>query len=1024
MPVDLPAQNADRSYLNLIPSPCFIVTKSHHITWANDAFCKAFNQTPAAFDNQITCEEICNTQYCGTKNCLVDKASRIGKPTEAEVIHRSDKTLTFYNSRAIPMKRDSEETLVLLTNISHHKETLGRLEQLEGDLNTIPTPIMEIDKAFNITYINPAGAMVAGLMPDEALGQKCYNLFKTPHCKTEKCGCARAMQSDAVIHEQTIARPTDGVIIPIKYTAAPVKDGKGNIKGALEYILDITQELRQKQMADEKIENLNTIPTPILAIDTEYNLTFVNPAGAAVVGMNPDEMTGKKCYEFFRTPHCQTEKCACNRAMKSDAIVTEQTIVRPADGVIVPIKYTGAPIKDAKGNIKGALEYILDITDEMKQKHAADEKIENLNTIPTPILAIDTEYNLTFVNPAGAAVVGMKPDEMTGKKCYDFFKTPHCKTEKCACHRAMKSDTIVTEQTIARPADGVIVPIKYTGAPIKDAKGNIKGALEYILDITDEMKRKHAADEKIENLNTIPTPILAIDTEYNLTFINPAGAAVVGMKPDEMTGRKCYEFFKTPHCQTEKCACNRAMKSDAIVTEQTIARPADGVIIPIKYTGAPIKDAKGNIKGALEYILDITDEMKRKHAADEKIENLNTIPTPILAIDTEYNLTFINPAGAAVVGMKPDEMTGRKCYEFFKTPHCQTEKCACNRAMKSDAVVTDHTTVHPSAGVTVPVKYTGAPIKDAKGNIKGALEYLLDISKEHEVERLITRAGDKVASLVGESHQQMDHAASKMTLMNQAIENDAVVLAEATTKVQEMLDSSREMQAMTQSAYKMADNLAHEAAQGKKSGAEASSSMASLQSCILVNNDMAAKLTEQLEEINGFVDVIKEISSQTNLLAFNAAIEAARAGDAGRGFAVVADEIRKLAEKSATSAVDIARIVRAVDKGSQLTMETMKESTIKLNTGSTVISHALDAMEKISNGIVSISDSVDELTTKSGQIHDNGRGVMSHIQNVANSTRENQASTGKAGAAIDETIEALNKLAISSKELQGAINQI
>ncbi len=55
-----------------------------------------------------------------------------------------------------------------------------------------------------------------------------------------------------------------------------------------------------------------------------------------------------------------------------------------AEGVIIPIKYTGAPIKDAKGNIKGALEYILDMTEEARQKQAADEKIENLNTIPTP----------------------------------------------------------------------------------------------------------------------------------------------------------------------------------------------------------------------------------------------------------------------------------------------------------------------------------------------------------------------------------------------------------------------------------------------------------------------------------------------------------------------------------------------------------------------------------------------------------------------------------------------------------------
>ena len=163
------------------------------------------------------------------------------------------------------------------------KQTQARLRQLSTDLDVIPTPIMEIDTKFTITFMNPSGAAVAGLTVDEVVGKKCYDLFKTPHCKTEKCACARAMKTDSVVTEQTIARPQDGVIIPIKYTGAPIKDAKGNINGALEYILDMTEETKQKQVADEKIENLNTLPTPVLAIDTDYTITFINPAGAAVL---------------------------------------------------------------------------------------------------------------------------------------------------------------------------------------------------------------------------------------------------------------------------------------------------------------------------------------------------------------------------------------------------------------------------------------------------------------------------------------------------------------------------------------------------------------------------------------------------------------------------------------------------------------------------------------------------------------------------------------------------------------------
>ena len=484
------ATKQDTQFIDLLAEPSFIVDAHRTIIRANESFLQGFGLKAADVIGKMVCEEACPSSHCGTKECPLTKSQRIRKPATADVIHKNgSKDIRYFRAMASSLNGDGSGALITLSETTAQKNTESRLRQMETDLDVIPTPIIEIDKLFTVTYMNPAGAAVAGLMPEEAVGKKCYDLFKTPHCKTEKCACARAMKTDSVVTAQTIARPADGVIIPIKYTGAPIKDAKGNIKGALEYILDVTEEMKQKQAADEKIENLNTIPTPIMAIDTQFTITYMNPAGAAVVGMTPDEAMGRKCYDLFKTPHCKTEKCACARAMKTDTMVSEQTIARPAEGVIIPIKYTGAPIKDAKGNIKGALEYVLDVTEEMKQRQAADEKIENLNTIPTPIMSIDTEFTVTFMNPSGAGVVGLTPDEAVGQKCYDLFKTPHCKTEKCACARAMKTDCIVSEQTIARPADGVIIPIKYTGAPIKDAKGNIKGALEYVLDATEEMKQ-------------------------------------------------------------------------------------------------------------------------------------------------------------------------------------------------------------------------------------------------------------------------------------------------------------------------------------------------------------------------------------------------------------------------------------------------------------------------------------------------------------------------------------------------------
>lgn len=889
------------AWLDLLLEPSYIVDEKKRVIWANKSFLTRFNLTGEVLFAKMTCEEACPTQLCGTKDCPVEKSRRINKPVATEVIYKDgDKGITFFNSKAMPMN-GSDNTFVTLQDISAQKATEARLRQLSTDLDVIPTPIMEIDTKFAITFMNPAGAAVAGLTVDEVIGKKCYDLFKTPHCKTEKCACARAMKTDSVVTEQTIARPRDGVIVPIKYTGAPVKDAKGNIKGALEYILDMTEEIKQKQMADEKIENLNTLPTPVLAIDTDYNITFMNPAGASVVGKTPDEVVGKKCYDLFKTPHCKTDKCACGRAMRTDSIVTEQTIARPAEGVIIPIKYTGAPIKDAKGNIKGALEFVLDMTEEARQKQAAEEKIENLNIIPTPILAIDTDFTITYMNPAGAAVVGSTPDEVVGKKCYDLFRTPHCRTEKCALSRAMRTDSVVTEHTIARPAEGVIIPIKYTGAPIKDAKGNIKGALEYVLDMTEEAKQRQAADEKIENLNTIPTPIMSIDTDYSITFMNPAGAAVLGRTPDEVIGRKCYDLFMTDHCRTDNCACGKAMRTDAIVQAETTARPN---------------------------------------------------------------------------------------------------------------------------GKTVPIKYTASPIKDAKGNIKGALEYITDVTAEKAVEKLISEAVNDVDALVSESRREMDQAKAKVDEMNILIDTEVQKLDGSLKTVKEMVDSSGAMLNLSTESNRLAADLSKEAETGKEAGKNAEQKLVDINITMKKNNEMVSGLVGQLEKISGFVDIIKDIASKTNLLAFNAAIEAARAGDAGRGFAVVADEVRKLAENSSKSAIDISDIVKKVEKDSLQTINAMQGGMTMLDEGGKVINTALNSMETISKGIETISQAVDGLSQQSKNLCNSGQSVMMEIENVALSSKENQQSTGVVNKSLAGTVDALLRLVQSNKNLQDAVQNL
>jgi methyl-accepting chemotaxis protein len=359
----------------------------------------------------------------------------------------------------------------------------------------------------------------------------------------------------------------------------------------------------------------------------------------------------------------------------------------------------------------------------------AETKAKMMDLIPTPVMSIDRDFGITYMNNFGAEMIGLTPEECQGKKCYDLFKTPHCGTPECRCRQAMEKDGVFTGETIADPS-GWNLPIQYTGAPLKDADGKIIGALEYVIDITESKKAMNDAQLKVDYLNKIPTPVLAIDKDFSITFMNDAGADIVELTPEECQGKKCYDLFKTPHCGTPECRCRQAMEKDGVFTGETVADPS-GWNLPIQYTGAPLKDADGKIIGALEFVIDITESKKAMNDAQEKVDYLNKIPTPVMVVDKEFNVRYMNPAGASAVGKTPEACLGKKCFSLFNTGHCNTPNCQVAKAMQQDGIFTDDTVANLPTG-ELPIRYTGAPLKDADNNIVGALEYVLDISEENQ----------------------------------------------------------------------------------------------------------------------------------------------------------------------------------------------------------------------------------------------------------------------------------------------------
>ncbi|WP_340818945.1 methyl-accepting chemotaxis protein [Methanolobus sp. WCC4] len=297
-------------------------------------------------------------------------------------------------------------------------------------------------------------------------------------------------------------------------------------------------------------------------------------------------------------------------------------------------------------------------------------------------------------------------------------------------------------------------------------------------------------------------------------------------------------------------------------------------------------------------------------------------------------------------------------------------------------------------------------------------------SSLNDMVSLVTDNAEAIASTA----QEMSASSEEMSATAEQITGTVAEISRGTqvqsSKAEEVSRAMGDMNRTVQEVATNSDKAAQNAVESNKliqnlgeMSRDLMLKMNSIKSAVGDSSDVINELDEKSNQIGQIVNLITSIADQTNLLALNAAIEAARAGEHGKGFAVVADEVRKLAEDSGNAAKQIAELITEMQKGTMDAVSSMKRGAEEVDTGAASLENSVVAIGEVVEAGNTIVNMVQEIAAAAEEQSASIEEVTSSVEEVSAISEQSAAGSEQASASVQEQTASMQELARSAQEL-------
>ncbi len=300
-------------------------------------------------------------------------------------------------------------------------------------------------------------------------------------------------------------------------------------------------------------------------------------------------------------------------------------------------------------------------------------------------------------------------------------------------------------------------------------------------------------------------------------------------------------------------------------------------------------------------------------------------------------------------------------------------------------------------------------------NMKQKLGLLLtEVSTASES---VASSSEQLSASADQTTSATEQVASAIEQIAGSAENQTSGVEKNTLAIEEVSAGIAKIAESTNNVSEFAHTTAEQAETGELFVKQTVDQMETIDKAVVESNENIKSLSERSKEIGQISEVISGISEQTNLLALNAAIEAARAGEHGKGFAVVADEVRKLAEQSKISAKQISDLIEAIQQETERSVTTMADVSNNVKTGMTIAGETAGKFKGIVGGMREIAPQIDEVSATAQQITASVQELSLSAAELAAIARENSASSQEVAASTEEQLASMEEITSSADAL-------